>query len=430
MIITGTNNRFLQRTNTEIKRAGLDAGSDLVSRQDETQPLMRQMVDMGIADNLKLWVHSGLVKTRTSGSNLYVPKAYDISGEENDATQSTEANQPKLVSDGMEFDGNNDYLDLGDGDWTTGLEKLTITAWLKFKDMDKPTAILAKGSYYHSTGSFFFGDSRSGDPRLSFSISNSCYRWTTPSQNEGNYVFYAVTYNKNTPMISLYENGVSISDGFSGTAIAIPDSDNNLGIGIETTYPTFDGGSDEIRVFDVDLTPNQILKIYNTTKSKYGHPPIPEGAEVGDKFGGGIIAYIGEEFPFIGGLIAAEEDIGASTGYAWGCYGTTVGASGTALGTGKNNTNEIVNNCDQSGIAAKMCNDLILNGYSDWYLPSEQELNQLYLNKGDIGGFDSAFYWSSSESSSNGALRQSFFSGNVNSGNKSFSSRVRAVRGF
>jgi hypothetical protein len=34
-------------------------------------------------------------------------------------------------------------------------------------------------------------------------------------------------------------------------------------------------------------------------------------------------------------------------------------------------------------------------GYNDWYLPSKDELNKLYLNQVTIGGFADATYWSS-----------------------------------
>jgi hypothetical protein len=50
--------------------------------------------------------------------------------------------------------------------------------------------------------------------------------------------------------------------------------------------------------------------------------------------------------------------------------------------------------------AVKECNQYKGGGYTDWYLPSKDELNQMYknLHKNALGGFDNfAFYWSSTE---------------------------------
>ena len=90
-----------------------------------------------------------------------------------------------------------------------------------------------------------------------------------------------------------------------------------------------------------------------------------------------------------------------------------------------------MNGCATAGIAARLCGDLVLNGYSDWYLPSKDELNKLYLNRTAIGGFAAAYYWSSSEIKYDVAWVQNFNSGSPISNNyKYYADHVRAVRAF
>jgi len=71
------------------------------------------------------------------------------------------------------------------------------------------------------------------------------------------------------------------------------------------------------------------------------------------------------------------------------------------------------------------------DGFSDWYLPSQDELNKLYLSKATIGGFASGSYWSSSEDSANLAWSQTFGNGLLQLvGYKYGTLVVRAVRSF
>ncbi|MBT3612376.1 MAG: DUF1566 domain-containing protein [Flavobacteriales bacterium] len=114
------------------------------------------------------------------------------------------------------------------------------------------------------------------------------------------------------------------------------------------------------------------------------------------------------------------------------------GADGTAIGTGSQNTIDIVNaNCSPNtsgnSIAANICDTLTLGGYSDWYLPSKFELNEMYLNlhQQGLGGFAGNYYWSSTEYDNNDAWVQNFTNGYQYFTIKfNFYFSVRAVRAF
>ena len=144
------------------------------------------------------------------------------------------------------------------------------------------------------------------------------------------------------------------------------------------------------------------------------------------------------------GLIAATADQTPSDwGIDWATglhiYQNVPGGTGTALGTGAPNTDKIIaQNGAGSAYAAGLARAYSGGGYSDWYLPSKDELNELYLSREAIGGFhtyraDRPWYWSSSEGMdvSYYAWSQRFDSGQqIPNDSKYFTNRVRAVRSF
>ena len=116
----------------------------------------------------------------------------------------------------------------------------------------------------------------------------------------------------------------------------------------------------------------------------------------------------------------------------WGGeYGTEVGGTKTEIGSGKENTQRIVRKIGAGEYAAKLCSDLEYGGYSDWFLPSKDELDKMYgnLEKNSIGGDATGYYRSSPEEHSHFAWNQSFGNGNQYGGKHS-TERVRAIRAF
>jgi hypothetical protein len=130
-------------------------------------------------------------------------------------------------------------------------------------------------------------------------------------------------------------------------------------------------------------------------------------------------------------LEAAPSD--QSTGAPWGCFGVYIsGADGTWMGDGKQNTIDIEAGCATAGTAADICANFSLGGYSDWFLPSKDELDEMYtsLYLGGVGGFVDGYYWSSSEGGDGYAWFQGFSDGYQGDAYKYSTGRVRAVRAF
>jgi hypothetical protein len=81
-------------------------------------------------------------------------------------------------------------------------------------------------------------------------------------------------------------------------------------------------------------------------------------------------------------IIPLRAFVGSVNERHWGCSGSLVsGADGTAYGTGIQNTLDIVNGCTDTATAAYFCQNLVLDGFSDWFLPSRDEVKKIYLNR-------------------------------------------------
>jgi len=154
----------------------------------------------------------------------------------------------------------------------------------------------------------------------------------------------------------------------------------------------------------------------------------------------GIVFYLSDSSG-LHGLEAAPVD--QSSKSQWGCYGANISiTSGTAIGSGAANTAKIITHCKHSDaeFAAALAKEYVFHGFSDWYLPSLDELNEMLSTIGpgasapltDLGGFANAHYWSSTGDGYSNARGSSFSNGTVYSPSYTTNTTmfVRAIRSF
>ena len=158
---------------------------------------------------------------------------------------------------------------------------------------------------------------------------------------------------------------------------------------------------------------------------------------IGDTVLGGKIAYIlqrgdsGYDANIQHGLVAAISDQTSAIRWHNGTNKIT-GAKGVVIGTGFANTNSIISAQGETttSYAAGLARAYKGGGYDDWFLPSKDELNKLYINKVIIGGFVNNNYWSSSEKDFEFAYKLNFTNGDQNANTKVNTFYVRAIRAF
>ena len=155
---------------------------------------------------------------------------------------------------------------------------------------------------------------------------------------------------------------------------------------------------------------------------------------------GGFIFYVNPNYARDGWRYLEAAPFDQSAGAKWGCFRRAIeGARGTSIGTGFQNTNEIVAACGDRDNAASLCASLSLNGFADWFLPSRDELAVMYTNLkatgvsdfGTRGVADNFSYWTSTQQTTDMANHIDFADlGRQHYDDKDFPRRVRAVRAF
>jgi hypothetical protein len=150
---------------------------------------------------------------------------------------------------------------------------------------------------------------------------------------------------------------------------------------------------------------------------------------IGDTYQGGRIVYILQpgdlNYSAVTekGIIVSEADV--SSGVQWynGSYGVKTSANDKVVRTGSSNTTKIVNAQGVGSYAAQVCQDLTLNTYTDWQLPSIEELKILYSARSLTGT-----YWSSTEFEAGWNYVRVVSDGQEGSRAKNVTLKVRAIR--
>ncbi len=160
---------------------------------------------------------------------------------------------------------------------------------------------------------------------------------------------------------------------------------------------------------------------------------------IGEYFEGGIVFHIYRDSLGIEhGLIVSQSDLSMDS--QWSSIDTLIGNNAKSTWNGLSNTQAISNDTTILISAAKACKNLVQANYSDWYLPSIDELYIMFSHRFDINrrlsqvngsqliGLSS--YWSSTELDKTDALSVNYLSGTIAQDAKNTMKKVRAIRKY
>ncbi len=374
----------------------------------------------GLVGHWKLDETSGTTATDSAGSN----DGTLVNGL--DAAIDT---RPAAVGTGMSFDGIDDKINAwGLDSRTTTFNEFTITAWIYPEAFTGREGVFNFESilFVHNLFSFQYRADHNSGVLCSFTSSDGI---DDPPIGEWSFISFGYDgdqckiYHVDTFYTQDAPDGQLIKNNGGG-------GEGRFAIGQGNgAYPDsyWQGGIDDVRVYDRALTDSEILTLKNMGAPVGTSTALPQGCpNIGDVCDDGTI-YAGDSPDGTIPMFTTPEDLGQ---YSWndgsndwqdssvGNCGTGASSATAECNEGENNTNELVaaDSASTAGFqthnAAQACYDYVSNGADDWYLPAREELDLLYLNQVAIGNFEQTkFFWSSSETNFNNAVARRFSDG-------------------
>jgi hypothetical protein len=183
---------------------------------------------------------------------------------------------------------------------------------------------------------------------------------------------------------------------------------------------------------------NDTICLGQSTTLSVGNIPSPSSYSIGGIGPGGGFVFYDKQIVSNGWryLEVARDDYASPVQY--GCNTTNIPGTSTSIGSGLANTNALVNGCTTLNTPARLCNDAIINGLSDWVLPSKDDFQTIYqnLHLNGLGGFVNSNgnqynrYWTSSQINSHNVWAHDFTPYYQQVVPKSDQNKIRPVRQF
>ncbi len=216
--------------------------------------------------------------------------AYDYSGNKNTGVL---AGSPKPVwlngvfGKALSFNGSTSYINAGNKASLQAFSDITISSWVKFNGIDyvsstgKLVTVLIKGnpdSLASSTGFWLSYDNRSNGRGFGYTcFGNTAGGYAGGGNNFAGYtytfsnnVWYYITVTVASSQAKLYVNGVQLGATKTFSNLALSNVSGSINIG---GFSYFNGGLDEIRLYNRALSATEIASLYKVGAAKVNSQP-------------------------------------------------------------------------------------------------------------------------------------------------------------